>query len=86
MNVTASRNVSAIFRRTMITERRRRQNDDTDSLSHSASDFFEGITPRLYSFSSNPSVSSTRSGSRESIWRSTLTSLVIIPQSLLYFL
>eukprot|EP00740_Mantoniella_antarctica_P007348 CAMPEP_0181352218 /NCGR_PEP_ID=MMETSP1106-20121128/2190_1 /TAXON_ID=81844 /ORGANISM="Mantoniella antarctica, Strain SL-175" /LENGTH=47 /DNA_ID= /DNA_START= /DNA_END= /DNA_ORIENTATION= len=47
MNVTASRSVSAIFMRTITTDKRRRQKEDVESLSHSASDLVDGIAPML---------------------------------------
>ncbi len=49
MKVQASRSVSAIFRRTMTTERRRRQKDDVDSFSSKTRLFLVEMTPMLYS-------------------------------------
>jgi hypothetical protein len=48
MNVHASRNVSAILRRTITTLSRRRQNADVASLSHCTRLFLVGNTPMLY--------------------------------------
>ena len=67
INVTASRKVSLIFKRTMTTDNRLLKNDDVESLSHNVKDFVLGIAPIVYSLSKSFSVISTLSGSLGSI-------------------
>lgn len=53
MKVQASRSVSAIFKRTMTTDKRRRQKDDVDSFSSCTRLFLVEMTPMAYSLRSS---------------------------------